>query len=127
MENFGKCYVERNGSKQWQNTNFPMRRPSSGISRCCAAVIVHARLRAYETDPEIADLLDQIENVPDLLARWPDMNQQIVMDGLRGHEKKYLGSHSRFSKILLEGPGDNWQLRWDSAPETASSADSTST
>ncbi len=75
-------------------------------------VIVYARLRAYETDPEIACLLDQVENVPDLLTRWPDMKEEIVIGGLWGFEKKYLAGHNRFSKILIDGPRDDWQLRW---------------
>jgi hypothetical protein len=32
-------------------------------------VIVYARFRAYEHDQELADLLDAVENVPDLLCR----------------------------------------------------------
>ena len=38
-------------------------------------VLVQARLRAYQSDPQIADLLDAVENVPDLLLRWDDMDE----------------------------------------------------
>ena len=84
-------------------------------------VIVHARLRAYETDPEIACLLDEVENVPDLLARWPDMREDIVIAGLRAFERKYLAGQARFSKILIEGPPENWQLRWSVPPDESAS------
>ncbi len=70
-------------------------------------VIVHARFRTYETDPELACLLDQVENVPDLFTRWPDMKEEIVIGGLRHFEKKYLAGQNRFSKILIDGPRDD--------------------
>jgi hypothetical protein len=38
-------------------------------------VFVRARLRAYETDPQLAELLDAVHNIPDLLCRWSDMNE----------------------------------------------------
>ena len=87
-------------------------------------VLVHARLRAYESDAEIACLLDAVENVPDLLARWPDMNEDIVIADLQAFERKYLAGQARFSKILIDGPPENWQLRWSLPPgEPASPED----
>lgn len=74
-------------------------------------VIVDARLWAYETDPKIADRLDQVENIPDLLARWADMNENIVITGLQRFEQKYLGGAPTFSKILVDGPSEHWQDR----------------
>ncbi len=79
-------------------------------------VIVHARARAYEIDPETTCLLNAVENVPDLLTRWSDMNEDLVIAGLRAFERKYLAGGDRFSKILIEGPAENWQLRWGLPP-----------
>jgi hypothetical protein len=86
-------------------------------------VIVHARFRAYETDPEIARLVDEVENVPDLLGRWPDMREDFVIAGLRAFERKYLAGQDRFSKILIDGPAKNWQLRWNLPPDEPASTE----
>ena len=82
-------------------------------------VIVYARARAYTSDPEVASLLDQVQNVPDLLARWPDMKEDLVISGLRAFEKKYLQGADTFSKILVSGPREDWQLRWTETNEGA--------
>jgi hypothetical protein len=72
-------------------------------------VVVQSRLRAYETDPQIADLLDAVENVPDLLMRWPDMQEGIVLDDLMRVEQRYPEWRGRFTRILTEGAPENWQ------------------
>jgi hypothetical protein len=80
-------------------------------------VIVYARARAYTSDPEAASLLDQVENVPDLLARWPDMKEDWVIGGLRAFEEKYLQGADTISRILVSGPREDWQLRWTETNE----------
>jgi hypothetical protein len=80
-------------------------------------VIVQARFRAYEHDKQTAELLDAVENVPDLLCRWPDMKESIVLGELEAYETKYLNGADRFSGILKRGPRDNWQLMWRSKDE----------
>lgn len=52
-------------------------------------VFIHARYRAYETDKQMAELLDAVHNVPDLLARWPDMKEEWVLADLEKYEAKY--------------------------------------
>ena len=76
------------------------------------AVLVDARFRAYERDPQIAALLDTVENVPDLLARFPEMNTAWVEGELEAYERRYLNGNAKYSGILRNGPGPNWQLRW---------------
>jgi hypothetical protein len=75
------------------------------------AVLVQARLKAYSTDPQIAQLLDAVENVPDLLCRWPDMKEKIVLEDLITYERKYLNGSDYFSGILKKGAPENWQLK----------------
>ena len=75
-------------------------------------VIVQARSRAYERDKQTADLLDAVENVPDLLSRWPDMKESIVLGALEAYEAKYCNGADRFSGILKRGPRSDWQLVW---------------
>jgi hypothetical protein len=77
-------------------------------------VIVEARFRAYEHDKQTAELLDAVENVPDLLCRWPDMNESIVLGELEAYEAKYCNGVDRFSGILKRGPKPDWQLVWQS-------------
>ena len=75
------------------------------------AVLVQARLKAYSTDSQIAQLLDAVENVPDLLCRWPDMKEQIILEDLKSYEKKYLNGNEYFSGIIKNGAPENWQLK----------------
>lgn len=42
-----------------------------------ARVLVDARFRAGQLDPQLADLLGSIHNVPDLLARWPEARDPL--------------------------------------------------
>lgn len=58
-------------------------------------VLVDVRVQAYEHDPQAAELLDAVENVPDLLARWPDMNAEIVDGQLAEYEAKCLSAEPR--------------------------------
>jgi hypothetical protein len=81
-------------------------------------VLLDTRLRAYSKDPQIAELLDVLENVPDLLARWSDMNTAIVEGQLEAYERKYLDGNARYTGILRHGPSPHWQMRWPPAAQT---------
>jgi len=74
-------------------------------------VLLDVRVRTYETDPQTAELLDAVENVPDLLARWPDMKETLVIEDLKHYEAKYLELDPRYTRILREGPTSHWQDR----------------
>lgn len=80
-------------------------------------VLVDARARAYQHDPQVAELLDAVENVPDLLARWPDMNTAIVEGQLEEYERRYLEGGRRYTSTLRDGPRPGWQLKWGT-PQT---------
>jgi hypothetical protein len=74
-------------------------------------VLLQARLRAYETDPQIAKLLDAVENVPDLLLRWKDMDESIVIGQLNDIETSYPEWKGWLTGPLLNGAPANWQLK----------------
>ena len=82
-------------------------------------VIVQARSRAYEHDKQMAELLDAVENVPDLLCRWPDMKESTVVGELEAYEAKYCHGADRFSGILKRGPRSDWQLVWKPRDDNA--------
>lgn len=74
-------------------------------------VLVDARFRAYQRDPQLAELLDAVENVPDLLARFPEMRTAIVEGELQNYERRYLNGTPKYSGILRNGRRPNWQLK----------------
>ena len=74
-------------------------------------VIVDTRFRAYARDPQMAELLDAVENVPDLLARFPEMDTDLVEGQLEDYERRYLDGAARYTGTLREGPREGWQLR----------------
>src|SRR5438045_1794975 len=82
-------------------------------------VLIRARHRAYEKDKQMAELLDAVHNVPDLLARWPDMKEEWVLSDLEKYEAKYCGGNSPFSSILKDGVDSNWQLTWKDKEDRA--------
>jgi hypothetical protein len=82
-------------------------------------VLVDARFRAYERDPQIAELLDAVENVPDLLVRFPEMDTAVVDGQLKDYERRYLNGSPKYSGTLRNGPRPDWQLR--SGPASDSS------
>ena len=94
--------------------SFPDEKTLAKYLEMLRAVLVEARVRSYSTDPRVAQLLDAVENVPDLLCRWPDMKEEIVVQDLQTYEQKYLSGNDRFSNILKNGPSKNWQLKWES-------------
>ncbi len=67
--------------------------------------------RASEHKQSVA-LLDAIENVPDLLCRWSDMDEEMVAGELRGLEEKF-GYGEQFTSILRDGPRAGWQTKWE--------------
>jgi hypothetical protein len=75
-------------------------------------VLIIARSNACYSDKKMAQLLDAVHNVPDLLCRWQDMNESWVLADLEAYEEKYCGGSHPFSKILEQGPDPNWQLNW---------------
>lgn len=75
-------------------------------------VLVDARFRAYERDPQVAELLDAVHNIPDMLTRFPEMNTAWVLGDLEAYERRYLDGSPKFSGILRNGPRPNWQLKW---------------
>jgi len=75
-------------------------------------VIITARARTYDSDPALAQLLDAVHNLPDLLLRWPDMNESFVAADLEGFERDHPGFRGAFSTILKDGAPPRWQLKW---------------
>ena len=99
------------------NYSFPDEETLAKYLAMLRAVIVYARFRAYQHDMQTADLLDAVENVPDLLCRWPDMKESIVLEDLEAYEAKYHNGVDRFSGTLKRGPRADWQVRWRSEDE----------
>ena len=96
------------------NYTFPDAETLGKYNALLMAVLIEARFLAYKRAPheQIAGLIDTVHNVPDLLCRWPDMNEEYVLSDLRSYEQKYCQGHPRFTGILTEGPRENWQVRW---------------
>jgi hypothetical protein len=78
------------------------------------AAMVEARALAWSKRPheQIAELMDCVHNLPDLLCRWSDMDEQSILRDLLRYEKKYHAGKQMLSRILLEGPPERWQQRW---------------
>ena len=74
-------------------------------------VLVDVRFRTYNLDPQSAELLDAVENLPDLLTRWPECNQSWIVSALQNYERRYGVAPERYSGILLLGPPPGWQTR----------------
>ena len=77
-------------------------------------VLITARHRA--SDKQI-ELLDAVHNLPDLLCRWPDMNESWVLADLEAYEAKYCEGTDPFTGILKRGPDPDWQLVWKAREE----------
>jgi len=76
-------------------------------------VLILARQSAYHKDEQMADLLDAIHNVPDLLARWQDVKEEWILSDLEKYEEKYCDGNNIFSSILKNGVETHWQLKWE--------------
>jgi hypothetical protein len=79
-------------------------------------VFIEARYLSYNVNPRVAELLDAVENVPDLLCRWPDMNEGWVIGALEEYERKFLNGSEQFSGILKNGPRIGWQTKRHKTP-----------
>src|ERR1700742_4112877 len=86
-------------------------------------VLIIARFRAFEVDKQTAELLDAIHNIPDLLCRWPEMQESWVYEDLRKYEVKYCNGSTPFTNILKNGPGENWQQKWKANGEAVKDND----
>ena len=68
---------------QQQGYSFPDDMTLAKYLALLRAVILEARAAAYLGNSELAaELMDAIENVPDLLTRWPDMEESVVWSQL---------------------------------------------
>jgi hypothetical protein len=78
--------------------------PESNL-RACLAVLsracLHGRLLGYQGDEAglpidrsrlLADLMDAVHNVPDLITRWPDCNQELLRGMLADFDAKWSSS-----------------------------------
>lgn len=76
--------------------------------------LLQAVLIAIRTtrDREASDLADAVHNLPDLLLRWPDFNEQEQAEALRRIEEKHPNWRGHFSRILEQGAPPGWQLKW---------------
>lgn len=53
------------------------------------SVVLRARAAAWQGDGKRAgELLDAIHNLPDLLTRWPDADEELIWQLLEGHAKR---------------------------------------
>lgn len=75
--------------------------PESNL-RACLAVLgracVHARLLGYEGEQAglpvdrarlLADLMDAVHNIPDLIMRWPSCDQELLRGMLHDFDTKW--------------------------------------
>lgn len=70
----------------------------------------------HAEQPLVGDLMDAVENVPDLMARWPDIDEALVYGQLEDIERKYPDLTGRFTTILRDGAREGWQLKWQRDP-----------
>jgi hypothetical protein len=76
--------------------------------------LLQAVLIAIRTspDPEAADLADAVHNLPDLLMRWSDANEDWQAGALRRIEAKHPQWKGHFTGIMERGAPPGWQLKW---------------
>jgi hypothetical protein len=78
--------------------------PESDL-RACLAVLhracIHGRLLGYEGERSglsvdrsrlLADLMDAVHNIPDLITRWPDCDRDLLRDMLAAFDAKWSSS-----------------------------------
>jgi hypothetical protein len=78
-------------------------------------VLVMARSRAYETDAQLAEVLDLVHNLPDLLLRWPDFETAWLESEAERLATKY-PEWGWMRPALREPVRPDWQLRRKPAP-----------
>ena len=73
--------------------------------RLLQRALVLARFRAYETDPQLAALLDAVHNLPDLLLRWPE----FMRDWVRADLEALAANYPEWKDLpqLLQAPADS--------------------
>jgi hypothetical protein len=69
------------------------------------------------SDPEVADLAYAVHNLPDLLLRWKDMDEQSQHGALRRFEKQHPRWAGHFTKTLEAGAPPDWPLKWKKPDE----------
>jgi len=61
--------------------------------------------------------MEAVHDLPDLLLRWPEMNEAWVEPDFQRFEVTYPERGARpFSSILAHRAPDGWQLRWRRRP-----------
>lgn len=68
-------------------------------------------------DREAADLAYAIHNLPDLLMRWPDLNEKAQAGAMRRFESLHPRWAGHFTGILEGGAPAGWQLKWTKRTE----------
>jgi hypothetical protein len=97
--------------------NFPDEETLARYLCLLSKVLILARQNAHQNDAKMAQLLDLIHNVPDLLARWEDIKEDWILSDLEQYETKYCDGNHPFSDILKIGVEPNWQLKWKEQKE----------
>ena len=103
----------------WTTSFLTMQRSARYLS-LLARIQIDARFRAHESDPQLAELLDAIHNLPDLLSRWPDAKEEWIAEAIEGYERKYGLTGRPYSMIIENDSQSDWQLRW-TPPQTSES------
>jgi hypothetical protein len=67
-------------------------------------VLLDVRARAFQRDPQAAQLLDAVENLPELLTRWSECDTGIILADLRRYEREFGVSADRYSGLLTGPP-----------------------
>jgi len=77
------------------------------------AAILEAKMAGRDAESTKAfELLDAVQDVPDLLTRWPDMREDWVLADLETYERKHLAGEARFSGIIKHGAPPSWRQPW---------------
>jgi hypothetical protein len=80
--------------------------------------LLQAVLIAIRSSPdrEASDLAYAVHNLPDLLMRWSDLDEDSQAEALRQIEAKHPRWKGHFTGILERGAPPGWQATW-SKPE----------
>ena len=86
--------------------------------RACLAVLqyacLHARLLGYEGESHglpprraqlLADLMDAVHNLPQLILRWPECNEALLRGMLAGFDEKWAGEDLGLLAVFEETMG----------------------
>jgi len=78
--------------------------------------IVTCRARLYGIDDHAAALLDAVENIPELVLRWRDADENIIREDLTSVEAANPEWKSKFTGVLDGNIPDDWP--WQSRRRT---------